>query len=717
MDYAINQVQSLVDSVLQMCHLEGMDGFLDMISLEKTVDASMCLSLGSDGSDAKKFRPSAVKLYLTVPSLPTFLCRQPIPLPPKFLFTVSGTEIVWDVRKKVGKPGASIVISCTEEFLLLSREKGAAGPTMGSSSSEHLKLMYVPVSLDNVSAHHIERGTDFENLLEIHLSNTALLLVQVQAPDMLRRFLGYLNSAASKKHNVKTIRPAFWLVDRPKEEDSEMIRSPSSSTEELTATASRTEVKPHSTILQCLCYPFIKKGDDWEKMAKCELQILSDRDGEKPRIMLSIDATKLNIAGVEIQTQLTVKFGGDRDLTLLLQNVATKCIGLYLIRVKDSKKRDEVYQAIESIKHMLVASNLNNVNQHLVRDNIPDFIKKCRYLIPTNELYIHCMVNIKTYTSSSKALDLGLCQMSLKTLESPVGTFKTVEIMSVAADRSQKKVLESLITSDMLVQDCRTTTCAMIKILFASKAGIEYRLELVCDDGTAATSGVKDRIPMDSVMSQVAITYLTKDVTPYENAFCGLRDELVANPHVVGGGVPTASGMVRSASCILQEELSRPSSPAKMIGRAFQSSRNLSTGVTGKKLSGIASSNGAKIGGWVASQVRFFNELAQRTTATAVVVPVMNREKVVDLRQKKNQSPSPVDDELQRWHKYFKANALNDEKSFIFPPKNCPDDLLACWIFTPRAAKIIISSAGVYDERLFSVALRFLERAPLVPSF
>ncbi|KAJ3012764.1 UNVERIFIED_CONTAM: hypothetical protein HDU68_001039 [Siphonaria sp. JEL0065] len=367
-----------------------------------------------------------------------------------------------------------------------------------------------------------------------------------------------------------------------------------------------------------------------------------------------------------------------------MQNVNTKSIGFYLIRVKDSAKRDEVLSIITSIKELLAAASYNGVADNLILGNIPNFVQYCHYLTPSNVIVIDC--NVVINIRSIKTQQLGLCKMALKTLESPMGRFKVVSVVSESD--SQRVILESLITSDILIQDCRTTNCALIKLLFASKARVEYQFEFIVN--AKAVDGSMRTAPIDSAASQVVISYFTKDILPYEKAFPAPKLQ-----------PSTRSGLIRSAS-YMDERSSHCSTPPKVIGRAFKSSRNLSTGLSGKK--NELNGNGSKVGGWVASQVRFFNGLAQRTSGFPSSTTPISREKA-DNRSaftgmaKGGNTCDPIDDELQKWIKYFSHEVSKDTGLFVFPPQSCPEEILAAWIFIPFPAKVIIASTEVFDKK------------------
>ncbi|ORY50903.1 hypothetical protein BCR33DRAFT_712867, partial [Rhizoclosmatium globosum] len=481
-EFAMNQIQALVTTVLQLTNLQDSDGFNDMAALEKLMDASSCLAV--DGSlDTKKSKPFNATLFLNVPSYSLrHRSSQPIPLPPKLIASFTVTEVVWDGRKRVaGKAGlgGSLQITCTQGFVVIGR---------GDSSGGSVKMVYVPVGLEKVSAvmqDHYVNGID--NVVEINLANSTFVVVQVPEKEERLKLCRCLNSVSgAKKPVLRKIQPDLWLVDKPIVDESSMTSlKPSSSSVSLSTESSTSEIKPQSTHFQCLCIPYLAKDGEWEKLAKCDFLIVTDADGGKPRIVLAIEATKMPIACIDVLVELEVKPAGEKEILVTMQNLSLKTFCRYMIRVKDAQKLEEVVSSIQKIKQSLTSIHLETVSQFLIRGNIPDFIKACTYLTPSLPFFVTCVATVKT---GSATYPLGLTTLSLKTLESPIGDFK---IMTVTA--GETIVLESIITTDMLIQDCRTVTSALIKILFASKPGVEYHLELV---------------------SSVVVSYLVKNVMP-----------------------------------------------------------------------------------------------------------------------------------------------------------------------------------------------------------
>ncbi|KAJ3245005.1 hypothetical protein HDU78_010060 [Chytriomyces hyalinus] len=265
---------------------------------------------------------------------------------------------------------------------------------------------------------------------------------------------------------------------------------------------------PHITVFQCLCYPYISKDGSWEKLPKCEFAIVTEFNGSSPRIVLSLDATKKRLATMDVHVEMDVRISGTRGLILLM---------------KDSNVRDQLLESVGNIKSSLTSTNFKKA----VLKNVPDFIHMCSDL-EAKTLWFDCIVNVKmTRDGSSKIHQLGLNKLCLKTLESPVGQFKIATLTS-KSDMNRPN-LDSLVTSDMLVQDYRTPCCALVKISFASTPGIEYSLELVSDKPKESVfcksppTNTAQKIHVHPILSEVILRFLCKDTPAYESVFSRTR--------------------------------------------------------------------------------------------------------------------------------------------------------------------------------------------------
>ncbi|KAJ3059339.1 hypothetical protein HDU98_004665 [Podochytrium sp. JEL0797] len=458
------------------------------------------------------------------------------------------------------------------------------------------------------------------------------------------------------------------------------------------------KIAPHSTLYHCFCIPHVLRNGAWESLPKCEFEILTDADGGDPRVVVAMEGTKKVVAVVRVSVELGVEVArGDvngKSFTFRMQSLLTNQSELFTLRVKSPLQRAEIVHQLHAIQQMTLSASVHTVLPHLFRNNIPPYIRLCKHLEKTHTLVVDCNVSVKTPETEDAVQNLGMGKVCLATLESPVGDFKIVRVVSENKAGDETVLLESVITRDILVQDCRTTTCALLKILFASKQGVEYHLELVV--GQVEGTGVSlARSMLDSGGSQVVVNYLTKDVMEFGRVF-----------ECRGGEERKVKGMVRSASCLLEETAASKG----MLGvqqKASKGARNLTAiASSGKRLTAAAAGGATKVGGWVASQVRFFNGLAQRP-GVVPVPPVNGREKVAVAPPRKASAfckqkteDALIDAEAEKWAHYFSVHAptVADSREFSFPPQSCPEDLLANWIFIPRSGKMIISSVDVFDQ-------------------
>ncbi|KAJ3400445.1 hypothetical protein HDU80_006948 [Chytriomyces hyalinus] len=476
------------------------------------------------------------------------------------------------------------------------------------------------------------------------------------------------------------------------------------------------------------------------------------------------------------------------------KNLTTCALRPYLVNVKDSNVRDQLLESVGKIKSTLAVSNLNGMAQDAVLKNIPDYIQLCPDL-EAKCLWFDCTVNVKvTRDGSSKIHQLGLNKLCLKTLESPVGQFKIATLTSKSD--MNRPYLNSLVTSDMLVQDYRTPSCALVKISFASKPGIEYSIELVSDKPkesvscrSSATHTVQ-KIPLHPILSEVILRFLCKDTPAHESVFCTPGPAHVEPRVIASSSSNTTEPAAKSAAVPFSEPVAEPAAVytsgtvvetvVETPGETFVEPAVQTASETTMETPAdthcaspvkiehtVTSKNvGARVGGLVASKVRFFNGLAEHSTTPAVsastevkapkdvpavaasaeVIPAdavaadavaavaspapartrvrararppapagapgpartLARARIVELP-----SIRTTTQEAEEWVSYFSQphNVANDEGGLILPPIGSPVELLSCWIFIPRMAKTIITSAGgPYDERLFFAAVAFLE--------
>ncbi|KAJ3384822.1 hypothetical protein HDU80_000831, partial [Chytriomyces hyalinus] len=99
--------------------------------------------------------------------------------------------------------------------------------------------------------------------------------------------------------------------------------------------------------------------------------------------------------------------------------------------------------------------------------------------------------------------------------------------------------------------------------------------------------------------------------------------------------------------------------------------------------------------------------IARTTARTPARTPPPTQTGAVD-----TSSITYIGQEAQKWVAYFSQHRIaeNDKAGIILPPTGSPAELHASWLFLPRVAKKIITSAGgPYNEMLFFVAVAFLE--------
>ncbi|KAJ3238736.1 hypothetical protein HDU78_003345 [Chytriomyces hyalinus] len=695
LEYALTQIAALVSDVLELAGVDSsFDGYNDMVALEKKMDSSKCLGLETD--PYAKPRHFKAHLFLSVPSR-ALGASPPLLLPAKLKYTIACRQVILDKQQQSKKRGGRaalgdpLTIFCAGDFILIGKEEDAAAPGNGGVS----RLRYIPVALKSVIARQYDMYGSLENVIEMNLCNSVLIAVQTHGAEDRELLANFLNSASKQQNGAPSTTPSFWLVDKPPVETGAVLYVEPAQTE---------VTKPRIDVFQCLCYPHISKDGSWEKLAKCELLIVTEWDGTNPRIVVSLDGTKRQIAVMDLHVDMEIRLSGTRGVTLLMKALNTGNFGPYMINVKDTKMRDELVQSVDNIKFNLAASNFNAMTDKLMLKNIPDYIQFCPDLEATT-LWFECNVNVKiTAEGGSKIHQLGLSKLCLKTLQSPVGPFKIATLLSESD--ANHVYLDSIITSDMLVQDCRTPSCALIKIAFASKPGVEYNLEFVSDKpkesvfSRSAPTTTKNKIVLHTIVSELILSTLRKDTPAHESLFRA-PEPVPSDPPIIHTTAPSDTS----------ETAANTHSP--LPTKTQSTSQNTSV-ATAKKA-------GPRVGGWVASQVRFFNGLAQRSVTPAASDSTDVKAKAPRKKLYLTSASAPAAQsssikstvrEAEKWVKHFSEHqqAEKDDGRIILPPTGSPVELLSCWLFIPRVAKQIITSAGgPYNEMLFFVAVAFLE--------
>ncbi|KAJ3238106.1 hypothetical protein HDU81_008406 [Chytriomyces hyalinus] len=702
LNYALVQMATLVSAALDLAGIDAsFDGYTDMISLEKNIDSSKCLGLEADPyADARKHS-----------------------------------------KKRGGRAtlGEPLTILCAGDFILIGRDDETA-----SGKRSVFRLLYVPAALKSIIARQYDVYGSLENVIEMNLCNSVLIAVQTRDAEDRQLLASFLNGA-EKQPNGVPMTPSFWLVDKPPVETAAIL---------YTAPAAQPqESKPRVQVFQCLCYPHISRDGSWEKLAKCEFLIVTEWDGANPRIVVSLDGTMRQIATMDVHVDTDMRMAGSRGVTLLMKTLNTGTFAPYMVNVKDANVRDELLQSVEKIKANLTSCNFNAMADKLVLKNIPDYIQLCKDL-EAQTLWFDCIVNVKiTSDGSSKIHQLGLSKLCLKTLPSPVGQFK---IATLTSESNVALVyLDALVTSDLLVQDCRKPSCTLIKIYFASKPGVEYNLEFVSEKpkevalfSKSPSTDAKKKVALHTIVSELILSFLRKGIPAHECMFRAPEPAARSDPPII-----------KSASSETVAE-----TPSK-IQRPSQTTNTMP-----------AKKTGPRVGGWVASQVRFFNGLAQRSPVTsdstdgkakvpkkklylsaksasnfslkeAALAPSVpasasasasssslsaaslsasssapglsatasspsSSSASLPLPALRTSSINTTVQEAEKWVKFFSdpQKVEKDDGKIILPPSGSPEELLSSWLFIPRVAKkIITSGGGSYDQMLFFVAVTFLE--------
>ncbi|KAJ3247299.1 hypothetical protein HDU77_008632 [Chytriomyces hyalinus] len=632
-EYALSQISPLVSTALELAGMEASsDGHADMISLEKMIDSSQCLMMETD--PFAKPRHFKANLFLSAPSRQ--LCsNQQLPLPAKLMHTISCRQVIFDPRQHGKKRGGrvalgeTLTILCAGDFILVGSDEKAA-----SREGSVFRLRYAPVPLKSVTARQYDVYGSLENVVELNLCDSVLIAVQTHGAEDRLLLTRFLNMA--KQTSVAPITPNFWLVDKPVE-----------SAAVLYTDAPHSEItKPRITVFQCLCHPYISKDGSWEKLPKCAFEIVTEFNGSSPRIVLSLDATKKRLATMDVHVEMDVRISGTRGLILLMKNLTTGSLRPYLVNVKDSKIREELLESVRNIKSSLSLTNFNGMAQNAVLKNVPDFIHMCPDL-EAKCLWFDCIVNVKMATNgSSKIHQLGLSKLCLKTLASPVGTFKIATLTSES--NPTLKYLETLITSDTLVQDFRTPACTLIKMKFKSKPGIQYSIELVSDKPKESVfcksppNNTAQKIPVHPILSEIILKFLCKDTLAHESVFrtpgpAHLEPRVIASspsntaepaaePAAVPFSEPAADPAADStAGTAVMTVVETPAETFVEPAVQTASETTMETPADTHCASPVKIEHtvttknvGARVGGWVASKVHFFNGLAEQSTTPAV---------------------------------------------------------------------------------------------------
>ncbi|KAJ3387482.1 hypothetical protein HDU80_000155, partial [Chytriomyces hyalinus] len=175
LDMALLQTEmtTLASGALNLAGIDAsLDGYSDMISLEKKIDSSKCLVFETNSHRKVVFQPL--------------------------------------VKKGSGRTtlGEELIIFCAGDFILIGTHKETAS---GNGGVFHLR--YAPVPLKCIISRQFDVYGSLDNVIEMNLCNSVLIAVQTDGAANRQLLAAFLNSA--KQSNKMLITPKFWLVDKP----------------------------------------------------------------------------------------------------------------------------------------------------------------------------------------------------------------------------------------------------------------------------------------------------------------------------------------------------------------------------------------------------------------------------------------------------------------------------------------------------------------------
>ncbi|KAJ3247143.1 hypothetical protein HDU77_008707 [Chytriomyces hyalinus] len=163
LEYALTEMDTLASGALDLAGINAsLDGYSDMISLEKKIDTSKCLAFEMDSHRKAVDAPPLAKRW--------FLCAG--------------------------------------DFILIGTQTETAS---GNGSTFHLR--YAPVPIKFIISRQFDLYGSLENVIEMNLRNSVLIAVQTDGAADRQLLAGFLNSA--KQSNKMLIKPKFWLIDKP----------------------------------------------------------------------------------------------------------------------------------------------------------------------------------------------------------------------------------------------------------------------------------------------------------------------------------------------------------------------------------------------------------------------------------------------------------------------------------------------------------------------
>ncbi|KAJ3347810.1 hypothetical protein HDU83_001813 [Entophlyctis luteolus] len=485
--------------------------------------------------------PLPIPAFTNVEETPAFLrsgaprtpqhLRHPLrlPLAPRHLFTIGGVHVASVVagrRTADGlaqvKLGARVGIICIEGLVLIAENLhhggGQAHTRFSKAPARKWKLMYVPVALHKVCAREHLTYANISNVLEINLANSVLFSVQVDDDIDRHRLFMFLNSASGGQIGVRKaatpsiqLDPSQWIFNRPKTDQAPprplAVEVPKSAelVLEQTLALSKPAASSHpQEVFTTLCYPFITKNEAWEKLSKSHFSIVSNSDGLRPRAVISVVETFVNICSIEITANFDVTSAGERDILMTLQSCAAQTLVPYLVRVKDSHLRDTLVDELNSIKSFVAVSEYNRILPFLTaRDGIPEYIALSQHVTMEVLAEVECHLTVILHSQllqpsgseiADQLVDLGASNCVLKAVQTPLGLIRFVSIAS-RVDPARVFVCTAVTKDTRVTAESAGASKVSIEFSFAADhtRGVTYRICLPKPLATSVHAVLRDR--------------------------------------------------------------------------------------------------------------------------------------------------------------------------------------------------------------------------------
>ncbi|KAJ3199387.1 hypothetical protein HDU82_000461, partial [Entophlyctis luteolus] len=485
--------------------------------------------------------PLPIPAFTNVEDTPAFLrsgaprtpqhLRHPLrlPLAPRHLFTIGGVHVASVVagrRTADGlaqvKLGARVGIICIEGLVLIAENLhhggGQAHTRFSKAPARKWKLMYVPVALHKVCAREHLTYANISNVLEINLANSVLFSVQVDDDIDRHRLFMFLNSASGGQIGVRKaatpsiqLDPSQWIFNRPKADQApprplavEVPKSAELVLEQTLALCKPVASSHPQEVFTTLCYPFITKNEAWEKLSKSHFSIVSNSDGLRPRAVISVVETFVNICSIEITANFDVTSAGERDILMTLQSCAAQTLVPYLVRVKDSHLRDTLVDELNSIKSFVAVSEYNRILPFLTaRDGIPEYIALSQHVTMEVLAEVECHLTVILHSQllqpsgseiADQLVDLGASNCVLKAVQTPLGLIRFVSIAS-RVDPARVFVCTAVTKDTRVTAESAGASKVSIEFSFAADhtRGVTYRICLPKPLATSVHAVLRDR--------------------------------------------------------------------------------------------------------------------------------------------------------------------------------------------------------------------------------